>query len=306
MMDKQQIDLYLSDIPFTDTHINVDYDLRIHDSLDGESHVHNCRGFIEKSGVMQRPLKVKFMSLLICFSGYIRLRLNLQERYLRKGDMIFIHEDTVAECLDIDPETRVIVMSFSKQVSIAEHFTRPTSESIAVMMRFPVVHLNDEECADIKELYYILRRRLQSPGFVPKREMFMSILTTMFYYISEHAMEVFTEVPQHAKAPSRIFERFIGLVEKHCVGERSLPFYADKLCVTPKYLSRTVKEATGKSAKRWVDDMVILQAKVMLNQSHLTIQEISDRLGFPNQSFFGSFFKKSTGTSPSAYRLPRK
>ncbi len=79
-------------------------------------------------------------------------------------------------------------------------------------------------------------------------------------------------------------------------------FYADKLCLTPKYLSKLIRNATGRSAPEWIDAYVILEAKNMLKYSNATIKEIVFRLNFPNQSVFYKFFKARTGMTPTEYR----
>ena len=78
--------------------------------------------------------------------------------------------------------------------------------------------------------------------------------------------------------------------------------YADRLCISPKHMSMVVKKVSGRTASDWIDDYVILQAKQMLRSSSLTIQEVSRELNFSNQSFFGKYFKKHVGMSPSEYR----
>ena len=87
--------------------------------------------------------------------------------------------------------------------------------------------------------------------------------------------------------------------------ERSVKFYADQLCLTPKHLSGVVKEVSGKTVGEWIDELVILEAKALLNSSSMNIQEIADRLNFANQSFFGKYFKHYTGMSPKEYRKSR-
>lgn len=104
------------------------------------------------------------------------------------------------------------------------------------------------------------------------------------------------------KSAHRITEKFISLVQQNFKKERFLEFYADKLDVSSKHLSRTVKENTGFSAVEWIDRFVILEAKVLLKASNLTIQQISDELNFGSQSFFGKYFKKHTGFSPKEFR----
>jgi AraC-like DNA-binding protein len=91
------------------------------------------------------------------------------------------------------------------------------------------------------------------------------------------------------------------LLFEHFKEAKDVSFYADKLCVSPKYLSSLVKQMVGKPAKDCIDYCIIMESKVLLNSSY-TIQEISQQLNFPNQSFFGKYFKKHTGISPLNYR----
>ena len=100
----------------------------------------------------------------------------------------------------------------------------------------------------------------------------------------------------------RMSDQFLQLAQQNFRKERFLEFYANKLEVSPKHLSRTVKSQTGFSAVEWIERFVILEAKVLLKSSNLNIQQISDELNFPSQSFFGKYFKKITGMSPKEFR----
>ena len=91
------------------------------------------------------------------------------------------------------------------------------------------------------------------------------------------------------------------LVHRHHGSERTVRFYADKLFISPKYLSILIKEATGKSAAEWIDEFVILEAKNLLRFSGKNIQHVAYALNFPNQASFGKYFKHITGMSPSQY-----
>ncbi len=95
---------------------------------------------------------------------------------------------------------------------------------------------------------------------------------------------------------------FVKLVRAHYAMERSVAFYASKLCISPKYLSLIVKEATGRSAARWIDDFVLMEAKNMLRYSGKNIQQVAFALNFSNQSAFGKYFKHLTGMSPTEYQ----
>lgn len=99
-----------------------------------------------------------------------------------------------------------------------------------------------------------------------------------------------------------IFKSFVSLVHEHCTSQREVSFYADKLCISTKYLTGICKAVTGDSAKKIIDDFAILEIKVLLQSTELTVQEIADRLGFPDQSYLGRYFKRHEGISPKEYQ----
>ena len=99
-----------------------------------------------------------------------------------------------------------------------------------------------------------------------------------------------------------ISKEFLELVKENFRSERQLQFYADKLCITPRYLSRVVKETTNSSAAEWIERYVVLEARALLKSTNMTIQQISDNLNFPSQTFFGKYFKRRMGISPKEYR----
>lgn len=104
------------------------------------------------------------------------------------------------------------------------------------------------------------------------------------------------------KSNNRIPDQFINLVQQNFRKERFLEFYASKLEITPKHLSRTLKALTGNTAVEWIERYVILEAKVLLKSTNMSIQQIADDLNFPSQSFFGKYFKKNVGMSPKEFR----
>ena len=84
--------------------------------------------------------------------------------------------------------------------------------------------------------------------------------------------------------------------------ERTVKFYADKLFVTTKYLTETIKSETGKTSNEWIDEILLLEAKILLSNPTLQIAQIAETLNFPDASTFGKFFKNLSGTSPLNYR----
>lgn len=109
--------------------------------------------------------------------------------------------------------------------------------------------------------------------------------------------------PGYQRSPRLAYVHdFIKLVRAHYASERSVAFYASKLFISPKYLSLVVKEATGRSAARWIDEFVLMEAKNLLRYSGKNIQQVAYALNFSNQSAFGKYFKHLTGMSPTEYQ----
>ncbi len=97
-------------------------------------------------------------------------------------------------------------------------------------------------------------------------------------------------------------EEIVNLVKAHFRKEREVGFYAAKLKLTPKYLSKLIRDNSNKSVNEWINDYILLEAKALLKSTNMTIQQISDELNFPSQSFFGKYFKRLAGVSPRDYR----
>lgn len=118
-----------------------------------------------------------------------------------------------------------------------------------------------------------------------------------------HSQIVYAVSPEDkCLRPSDLYNRFLSLIAEHYQEAHDVGFYADRLCITSRYLSQVTDKVVGKTPKHVIADYVMSEAKVLLNSSRLTVQEIADRLGFSSQALFGRFFKSQEGRSPSAYR----
>ncbi len=118
---------------------------------------------------------------------------------------------------------------------------------------------------------------------------------------------IFSERKEYNTSPSltrkeELFESFLRILYMHCKEQHVVSFYADQLYITPQYLSLILKELTGKSANKWIDEALMQEAKILLKAPQATVQQVADALHFSDQSTFGKFFKKHMGMSPMEYR----
>lgn len=111
------------------------------------------------------------------------------------------------------------------------------------------------------------------------------------------------QTPIFAKSRAQqVFDGFIRLVNEHASRQHTLRFYADRLFITERYMSKLILQASNTPAKEWIDRAIVTSAKVALKYSDISIANLSDELSFPNVSFFCKFFKRMTGMTPTAYR----
>ena len=136
-----------------------------------------------------------------------------------------------------------------------------------------------------------------------------TLISTLIYKIGDvFSRRLVALEPQHADVVSNsraenYFKGFVMLLRDNYQRERSANFYACKLCVTPRHLSIVIKSFSRLSVREWIDNYVILEAKTLLRYTNMSVQEITYHLNFPNQSFFGTYFKRNTGLSPLQYRM---
>lgn len=104
------------------------------------------------------------------------------------------------------------------------------------------------------------------------------------------------------KASSTITRRFLVLLSENNVKERSVRYYANRLCISPKYFSMAVREETGKTPSEWIREQLTERIRHLLLETDYSIKEICNLLDFPNPSFFGKFTKQHLGCSPLEFR----
>lgn len=187
----------------------------------------------------------------------------------------------------------IISQSFKEDLNI--------SELISLRRIFttnPSISLTQEQMDAIAEYQRMASRIINLQDNPYKWESLLS-LTRAFYYGGGF---YFFKDNTNIEPNDSVLSRFLTLVDEHAECEHSIGFYANTLCLTPKYLSRLIKRKTGKTAKEIICSHIVLKAKTLLTNSDHTIQEISEILKFPSQSVFGKFFKQATGLSPKAYR----
>lgn len=248
---------------------------------------------------------------IFCVKGGVRITMNMNEFEMRDNTLLLSLPGNIIKVSELsegmEPEDmRYVILAMSKEYlsGMRMDMNRIFSDAMPILEN-PCLRLEEKETA-LAGKYLELLANVMAADIQYKTEVMHSLLSSVFYLIAGVWTSRMTEkrknVPVQSSRSKMIFEQFIRLVAEHHTKERNVGFYADKLCLTPKYLSKLIKTASGRSAPEWIDSYVILEAKNLLKYSNMTIKEIVYRLNFPNQSVFYKFFKARTGQTPSEYR----
>ena len=259
------------------------------------------------------PLRINCYMVVFCSSGSISCMLNMNEYTLSSGMLMVITPGNIIHITSPDLEQALSKSSFTIIAVSVDYISNASldfnslfSEALALLQN-PCIKITDSELLLLSD-YINLVYKITGTTTKYVRESVSEIMSSVFYQFASYVDDYLRDensrtgaLPENSRS-RRMFESFMKLVKDNHHAERMVGFYADKLCVTPKYLSKVVKDVSGRSAPDWIDGFVIMSAKSMLKYSDMTVKEIAIELNFPNQSFFSKFFKSQTGLTPNEYR----
>ena len=259
--------------------------------------------------IFRFPSRLNALIIGVGTEGETSLTSNLQEFRLKK-DSLFIFSPK--HILQVQSNNRfkahliVIAPDFLKRIII------DTKRMMPLFLQFgslPCMELTQAESQSLRSFISMVEQELKGSETDFSSEIIGGLIAATIYKVGDILTHYLTEHPEvdspiHNRA-EEYFRQFTELLGEHYKHERSVGFYARQLCITPKYLTTLIKRISGKSVSEWIDNYVILEAKTLLKYSNMSVQEIAYYLNFPNQSFFGSYFKRNAGMSPSQYKAKK-
>ena len=231
--------------------------------------------------------------------GELLGRINLIERHVTAGELVYITPGSFVEPLEISKDFCIHGIGMTRDVfHLVNRFDVP--EIFKGEIKDGIREMSEEEIKLFGSLFHNLWELIHKEGCSQNTK--YSMISTLLNYINDLFKERNHELPIHKPSANAIFDRFIYLVNMYAAKQRQLSFYAGKMCITDRYLGTVIRQVSGITAKEWVDRAVITCAKVMLRHGSLQIAQIADELNFPNPSFFCKYFKRLTGSTPLEYR----
>jgi len=248
------------------------------------------------------PYLLKGMIFGIHLRGESRLKIDLKEYTLKPNTIFTILPNQIFESIEDSHDNYVEILLFS--VDFMSDLPLPKNFDVLNNMKFqPCLEVSDEYMNEIIEYHAFITKACSQQKHIHRKEIVESLLCALIALISSlYAEKKENEESMLNTRGEEIVNDFSDLLMQYHRNERSASFYADKMCITAPYLSRTLKNMTGRSISTWINEAVILDAKALLKSTNMTVMQISEELNFPNPSFFGRFFKQYAGITPLKYK----
>jgi AraC-like DNA-binding protein len=254
--------------------------------------------------ILCKPFLMNYVGLIVCEKGYFCFDVDKKKFTARAGETVFLSEGNNFSIGELSDDLRVSILFYH-----VDPIREILGSSIVAMYLYTT--LTPEPCyvwtsgeeSDLARYIALLgRHRKSAQNPFDNHECKLLLLALTYRLCSIYSRRIIEE-KNVAGHKIDTFIKLIRLIEKYYMQERGVAFYADKLCLSPKYLSALSKSVCGYTVQELVFRAIIRKSIFWLKNTNKSVQEISDDLNFPNASFFGTFFKKQTGLAPSYYRI---
>lgn len=249
------------------------------------------------------PFRIDNYGILIVRKGSLNILLNLISFTITKNEIIALTPQTVFHLQEYSEDLEVVALSFSTDFIFKNTYKILEIDSFNFLVNYhiPKLKLTSKDVKLFVELFQLIKEKNSNKSLLKEEIIVNTFGLIMYYYASEFKKAYPTFEVKNTRYEELTF-RFLKLLNENFRQERTVQFYADILCVTPGHLSKILKEVSGKTTSQLINEIVVMEAKILLENPKLTISQVAQELQFSDQSFFGKFFKKNTGISPLSYK----
>lgn len=250
-------------------------------------------------GMLRQPMKFTSSTSIFVRKGQCKFEINLQKYDIVAPCVVNIFSSDIMQPLSISPDFEGAFVVVSSR--FAKDFRDRVNNDALIdeMHQGTILEIPAHLVPDFEMFYRQLRSLISD---TTDKYIYQSVLYMTLAFFYHTAVKCISHKIEPSTTASHITNRFLKLARENFKRERFMDFYAKELGITGKHLGRTIKAQTGFTASEWLDRMVILEAKVLLKSTAMTIQQIAEELNFPSQSFFGKYFKNIVGISPKEFR----
>ena len=227
--------------------------------------------------------------------GHARIRVNLVEKDLEPGMFLFVGPGTILHPISYTDDLEIY------GIGLFDDFPMPQKPSaFNGQVRDFQIQASESDIATVRHIIDTIWHVVHQPDY--NRQTVSSLVAAMMHLYDGAYRQHADKLQASQSREQTIFDRFIQLVNQHCAEQHQISYYADRMCLTERYLGTVIRQASGTTAKEWIDRALIEHIKIELKHSEKSIAQISEEMSFPNPSFFSKYFKRLAGHTPLEYR----
>jgi AraC-like DNA-binding protein len=257
-----------------------------------------------RSNLSDIPFKTDDAELIYVHRGEMTIRHDMNAYTLPAGALLIKARHATLQHLQLSDDCHFTIFGFTAQLATGMGAPLKQLETLMVLAsKSPVALLEQAGSLAVAALLSLMKEK----GRLKEKPLLYD--ESVRHAFSLLILEIVASVRQESAHPSvtlgrreHLTNRFLDLLRDHIREHRNVNYYAGILYVTPKYLSQSVKEVTGKTSGEIIDEMVVAEAKALLGNPSVTVGHVADELNFSDQFFFSKYFKRQTGMSPLSYR----
>ncbi|QIL76143.1 AraC family transcriptional regulator [Hymenobacter sp. HDW8] len=249
---------------------------------------------------LDRPYRGDYYKISLCLRGRAELKANLETYTITPNCLVLATPDVIKQWLHIPADYETLSVFFTKEFITANNAATGKLRFLVAPTTY-VLSLSAAEAAGLAVSLRFLQQKYYS-STAERDNILKNIINSLLFEIGALYEQQPAPLPTSKPRSQLLATAFKQLVQTHSATARGVAFYASQLCITPKHLTELVKDVTGRTAGDWITAAAVLEAKTLLQNPALSIQQVAASLHFTDQFAFSRFFKKSTGLSPTAYR----
>lgn len=254
---------------------------------------------------LNEPFRSNSYAVLVITRGSMSFNYDFVSYILTELDIFFVVPGAMFEIMTLSADVELLGLGFQRDYLKKQGIFMNSGEIMHVFSESAIrkVTLSTEEHQEMAFHITVLGRKLALPANTPHiKEIIRHTFLSVFYEVVLVHGKYWSRNPVQQNRKEELTSDFLLILAENFKTERKIEFYSKALHVTSRHLSQVVKQVTGKTAGEFIDEMVIKEAKVLLSAHVLNVGQVAFELCFSDQSFFGKYFKKHTGISPSQYR----
>ena len=245
------------------------------------------------------PFVINDHRLGIITRGEGEVNFNLVDHHLTEGTLIYIGPGTIITPIRFsnDLELQGIGLFADFPMPFADGQFPSAFNGQVRDFQLPVAN---EDLQTARNILDTLWHLVHQPDY--HRQTASSLVAALMHHYDRLFHQQADNLAATRSREQTIFDRFILLVNQHCREQHQISYYAERLCLTERYLGTIVRQTSGTTAKEWIDRALIARIKVELRHTDKSVARISEEMNFPNPSFFSKYFKRLTQQTPAQYR----